>query len=102
MERVQTGAILIVTGALLFIVSLFVLLQISDLYLASLFLMFIASVMIAIGSALIKDFDRSLDDVPDACYYCKGTGKIAGEEGDDDATCPRCSGSGLARTDDYE
>ncbi|MGY5876309.1 MAG: hypothetical protein RTU30_11235 [Candidatus Thorarchaeota archaeon] len=102
MERVQTGAILIIIGALLFVVSLFVLLQISDLYLASLFLMFLSSVMIGIGSAIIKGFDRSLDGVPDECYYCKGTGKIDEDEGDDSATCPRCGGSGLARADDYD
>lgn len=98
MDRMRTGIILAVLGVLLFLVSLYILWNIEFLYLISLVMMFIAVVLIGLGSALVKGFDRSIDVEIDACYYCEGTGKIKGVEGSE--TCPRCGGTGLARSDD--
>ncbi|MBN2228481.1 MAG: hypothetical protein JW779_02735 [Candidatus Thorarchaeota archaeon] len=93
MERARTGPILFVAGFLLFIVSLVILLQIPSLYLLSLFSMFMAVVLIAIGAAFTKGIDKSLTQTKDDCYYCNGSGKVNGE------TCPRCGGTGLAPDD---
>lgn len=94
MERKKVGPGLILIGAVLFILSLFVLLPIPTLYLASLFLMFIAVILIGVGAAFAKGVDSSLDIPLDECYYCDGTGKK------DTEVCPRCGGSGHARPDD--
>ncbi|MGY5863559.1 MAG: hypothetical protein RTV41_03085 [Candidatus Thorarchaeota archaeon] len=94
MERRKVGPGLIVIGIILFILSLLVILPIIPLYLASLFMMFVAVVLIGVGAAFAKGVDSNLDIPRDECYYCKGTGKKAEE------VCPRCGGSGLARPDD--
>lgn len=94
MERRKVGPGLIVIGILLFIVSLFIILPNPIFYLASLFAMFVAVVLIGVGAAFAKGVDSSLDIPSDECYYCKGSGKK------DDEVCPRCGGSGLARPDD--
>lgn len=94
MERFQLGLIFILSGSLLFVISLLMLLMIQSLYLLSLFIMFLSVVGIAVGFAYAKGVDKSLDVPSDDCYYCKGTGMINGE------TCPRCGGTGLARSDD--
>ncbi len=94
MERKNVGPGLILIGAVLFVLSLFVLLPIPTLYLASLFLMFIAVILISVGAAFAKGVDSSLDIPLDECYYCDGTGKK------DTEVCPRCGGSGHARPDD--
>ena len=100
MERKQIGLLSIIIGVILFILGLFVLLPIEDFYLLSLFILFIACVLIALGSALIKGIDVSLETPSGDCYYCKGTGMIKGLEGEGAETCPRCGGTGLARADD--
>ncbi len=94
MERKKVGPGLIVIGLILFIVTLFVILPIPAFYLASLFIMFIAVVLIGVGAAFAKGVDSSLDIPSDECYYCQGSGKK------DTEVCPRCGGSGLARPDD--
>jgi hypothetical protein len=94
MERKKVGPGLILIGTVLFILSLFVILPIPTLYLASLFLMFIAVILIGVGAAFAKGVDSSLDIPLDECYYCDGTGKKGIE------VCPRCGGSGHARPDD--
>lgn len=94
MRRFHFGLIFILSGSCFFVISLIVLLLVPVLYLLSLFIMFISVVEIAVGFAYAKGVERSLDIPSDDCYYCKGTGKINSE------TCPRCGGTGLARTDD--
>jgi len=54
--------------------------------------------MIGIGSAIVKGIEVSLDIPEGECYYCNGSGKIGKSE--EQETCPRCGGSGLARSDD--
>ena len=94
MERRKVGPGLIVIGIILFILALLVILPMPPLYLASLFMMFVAVVLIGVGAAFAKGVDGNLDLPHDECYYCRGTGKKAEE------VCPRCGGSGLARPDD--
>ena len=94
MERKKVGPGLIFIGVILFVVSLFLILPIPTLYLASLFIMFIAVVLIGVGTAFAKGVDSSLDIPSDDCYYCQGSGKK------DTEICPRCGGSGMARPDD--
>ena len=92
MERKKVGPGLILIGAVLFVLSLLVLLP--TLYLASLFMMFIAVILIGVGAAFAKGVDSSLDIPPEECYYCEGSGKK------DTEVCPRCGGTGHARPDD--
>ncbi|MHA2026579.1 MAG: hypothetical protein ACW98U_11835 [Candidatus Thorarchaeota archaeon] len=94
MDRRKFGPGFVVIGVVLFVSSLFVILPMPTLYLTSLFLMFVAVVLIGVGAAFVKDVDRNLDVPRDECYYCQGTGRKAEE------VCPRCGGSGLARPDD--
>ncbi len=94
MERSRLGLVLILIGAILFVISLFVLLLYNDLYLFSLFTMFLSVILIAIGFAYAKGVDSSIDYPSDDCYHCKVTGKVNSE------TCPRCGGTGIARADD--
>ena len=54
MEQSRLGIIMISIGAILFLVSLFIILLQFDYYLISLFAMFISVVMIAIGFAYTK------------------------------------------------
>ena len=100
MERKTIGLFLTIIGLFLFFLSLFYILPIPRLYLPSLFMMFLAVVMIGVGAAFARGVDSSLDVPSDDCYYCKGTGKI--KSGEEFETCPRCGGSGLARPDDSE
>ena len=94
MERARLGLSLIVLGSIIFVVSLFVLLLQFNFYLVSLFMMFIAIILIAIGFAYAKGVDSSIDIPKTECYHCNGTGLV------DADTCPRCGGTGLAREDD--
>ena len=94
MERSRLGLVFILVGVILFVISFFVLLSFNDLYLHSLFAMFLSVVLIAIGFAYAKGVDSSIDYPSDDCYHCKGTGKVNTE------TCPRCGGTGIAREDD--
>lgn len=94
MERSRLGLVFILVGVILFVISFFVLLSFTDLYLHSLFAMFLSVVSIAIGFAYAKGVDSSIDYPSDDCYHCKGTGKVNTE------TCPRCGGTGIAREDD--
>ena len=98
MDRMRIGIILAILGVLIFFSSLYILWNYEFLYLASLLMMFSAVVLIGLGSALAKGFDRSIDVEMVLCYYCEGTGKIKGVE--EPETCPRCGGTGLARPDD--
>ena len=98
MERKQRGILLTAIGIILFLISFFLLLPIGVLYIISLVFMFIAVVLIGLGSAMALGFDRSLDVTPQTCYYCNGNGEIAGIDGEE--TCPRCGGTGLAREND--
>ena len=98
MDRLRTGIIFAILGVVIFFVSLYILWSFEPLYLISLIMMFSAVVLIGLGSALAKGFDRSIDVESDLCYYCEGTGKIKGVEGPE--TCPRCGGTGFARPDD--
>ena len=94
MERSRLGLVFMLLGAILFVISFFVLLSYTDLYLLSLFIMFLSVILIAIGFAYAKGVDSSIDYPTDDCYHCKGSGKVNTE------TCPRCGGTGLARADD--
>lgn len=94
MERSRLGLVFILLGAILFVISFFVLLSYTDLYLLSLFIMFLSVILIAIGFAYAKGVDSSIDYSTNDCYHCKGSGKVNTE------TCPRCGGTGIARLDD--
>lgn len=98
MDRKQRGLILIAIGFVLFAVSLIMLLYFGDLYLIALFIMFASVVFIGLGTALAKGIDASIEIPKDECYYCNGSGKVDYEG--ELTTCPRCGGTGLARTDD--
>ena len=76
---------------------MFLLLPFVDFYLLSLVLMFIGVIMIGIGGAVLKDFDKSLDLPPEECYYCNGTGSTDGTDGS--VTCARCGGTGIFSAD---
>ncbi len=95
MERKQNAGLITVFGVILFLFSFFFVLQIPELYILSLVLMFVGVIMIGIGGAILKGFDKSLDEPVEQCYYCKGTGSDS--EG---GICPRCGGTGFARQDD--
>ncbi|OLS30852.1 MAG: Chaperone protein DnaJ [Candidatus Thorarchaeota archaeon AB_25] len=100
MDRKRIGLLLVIIGFVQFFITLFFILPIPYLYLASLFMMFLAVVIIGVGAAFARGVDSSLDVPSDDCYYCKGTGKI--KSGEEFETCPRCGGSGLARPDDSD
>lgn len=95
MERRQKAGVITILGLLLFLFSFIFILQIPELYLLSLVIMFIGVIMIGIGGAILKGFDKSLDEPTEECYYCRGTG-IA----DDGITCARCGGTGLTPPDE--
>jgi membrane protein implicated in regulation of membrane protease activity len=98
MDRKTIGLLLTIFGIILFFVTLFFILPLPDLYIISLFVMFVAVVLVGIGAAFARGVESSLDIPKDDCYYCEGTGKIM--TGDVIDTCPRCGGTGLARPDD--
>ncbi|TFH06839.1 MAG: hypothetical protein E4H14_09875 [Candidatus Thorarchaeota archaeon] len=62
MEQSRLGLVLIVMGAILFFISLFIILLQFDIYLVSLLAMFISVVLIAIGFAYTKSHDNSIDN----------------------------------------
>ncbi len=98
MTKRTRGLILAGLGVMLFVAAILALLYVQGLYLASLLMLFVSVVLIGVGTAFIKGVDGSMDLPSDDCYYCKGTGMIAGIDGNE--TCPRCAGTGLARADD--
>ncbi len=98
MEQQKTTIILVLLGITLFLGSMFFILPVPEFYLISLLIMFGGVILIGIGGALLKGFDASLEIPSDDCYYCKGSGKVKQDDGFD--TCPRCSGTGLARPED--
>jgi hypothetical protein len=98
MERRRRGLLLATIGVLLFVISLVLLLFFADLYLIALLIMFVGVILIGMGTALAKEIDASIELPSDDCYYCKGTGKVG--SGDEEETCPRCGGTGIARQDD--
>jgi ribosomal protein S27AE len=98
MERKKRGLLFVVAGVLIFAGSLILLLYFADLYFIALVSLFIGVVLIGMGTALAKEIDASIEVPRDECYYCRGTGKIRSE--DEEETCPRCGGTGLARQDD--
>ncbi|MDH4214876.1 MAG: hypothetical protein OEV85_13240 [Candidatus Thorarchaeota archaeon] len=91
MEKSRFGFGLGLIGASVFLISLILLLPMSGIYyLPSLLGMFVGTVMIAIGVAIAKGADSSLEPRKEDCYYCQGSGKVNRE------TCPRCGGTGIA------
>ena len=98
MDRKNIGMLLSAVGVILFFSSLLFVLPIPGFYIISLFLMFLAVVLIGVGAAFARGVDKSLDVPKENCYYCEGTGKI--KSGTEFSTCPRCGGTGLARPDD--
>ncbi|MGV9169851.1 MAG: hypothetical protein ACOC38_07930 [Promethearchaeia archaeon] len=66
---------------------------IESLYLHALTLMFVSAVMIGIGAAVARGFDKPLDIDSSQCYYCDGIGTIKTDVGTE--TCPRCGGTGI-------
>jgi hypothetical protein len=94
MKRSIIGLMFDLIGAFLFLVSLFILLPLSDsYYVLSLFGMFAGTIFIAIGVAISKEAGKSLEQASEDCYYCKGSGKVNHE------TCPRCGGTGFPPAD---
>jgi hypothetical protein len=100
MERQTIGILLAIFGVALCLGTLFFILPIPGMYIISLFMMFLAVVLVGVGAAFARGADKSLDVPSDDCYYCKGTGKV--KSGEEFSTCPRCGGTGLARPDDAE
>jgi hypothetical protein len=98
MDRLKIGVILVIMGVLTFFLSIYILWNVEFLYLVALLMMFSAVVLIGLGSALAKGFDKSIEVELVSCYYCNGTGKIEGVDGPE--ICPRCGGTGLGRSDD--
>ncbi len=95
MERSKIGFGLGSIGVLVFLVSLFILLPLSELYyVPSLFGMFAGIVLIAIGVAVSKGAGKSMEVQRKDCYYCRGSGSVSGE------TCPRCGGTGITPEDE--
>ncbi len=94
MNRNERAGLITICGATLFLISFFYILQIPEFYLLSLVLMFIAVIMIGIGGAVLKGFDKQLDEPEEPCYYCKGTGTST-----DGMSCPRCGGTGITNHD---
>ena len=97
MERKQRAGLITILGIVIFLGSMFLLLPIVDFYLLALILMFVGVIMIGIGSAMLKDLDKSLDQPAEECYYCKGTGKTDAPDGS--VTCARCGGTGIFSPD---
>ncbi|MHA2425029.1 MAG: hypothetical protein ACXAEF_09595 [Candidatus Thorarchaeota archaeon] len=91
MERKQRAGILAIVGIILFLASMILILPIVDFYLLALILMFIGIVLIGVGGAMLKGFDKELDHPDQECYYCSGTGKAE----DGDSVCSRCGGTGV-------
>ena len=90
MERLKIGFGLALVGAIVFLISLFLVLPLSELYyVPSLLGMFAGIVLIAIGVAVSKGVDKSMEVVRKDCYYCKGSGSVGSE------ICPRCGGTGI-------
>ncbi|RDE17210.1 MAG: hypothetical protein C4K48_00330 [Candidatus Thorarchaeota archaeon] len=95
MERLKIGFGLGFIGVLVFLVSLFIVLPLSELYyVPSLLGMFAGVVLIALGVAVSKGVDKSMEVQRKGCYYCKGSGSVGGE------TCPRCGGTGITPEDE--
>ncbi len=94
MERKRKGFTFAIFGILLFLISLVLLLQIPDFYIGSLVIMFIAVVLIGLGSALAKGYDIKLETTTAECYFCNGSGKIKDKANSE--VCPRCGGTGKA------
>jgi hypothetical protein len=85
-------------GVFVLVSSILILLPVPELYLLSLICMFVGVVLIGVGGAMVKEYDNNLDAPDKDCYYCNGMGRIEGPDGFE--TCPRCGGTGLARSDD--
>ncbi|MHA2379152.1 MAG: hypothetical protein ACXADS_07735 [Candidatus Thorarchaeota archaeon] len=98
MDRKKRGLVLAACGIALLVLSFFILLSYADLYLASLALMFVSVVLIGLGTALARGIDSNIEEPRDECYFCSGTGRT--KSGEETETCPRCGGTGLARSDD--
>ena len=100
MERQTIGILLAIVGVVLCLGTLFFVLPMPGMYIISLFMMFVAVVLVGVGAAFARNAEKSLEVPSDDCYYCKGTGKV--KSGEEFGTCPRCGGTGLARPDDAE
>ncbi|MCF2137955.1 MAG: hypothetical protein K9W43_12045 [Candidatus Thorarchaeota archaeon] len=94
-ERTKKGLMLAIAGALLFVFSFFLVLPVETLYIAALFLLFVAVILIGVGGALALGFDRSIDIPSEACYFCNGTGMVDAPDGGR-MPCPRCGGTGIS------
>lgn len=62
MERSRLGQVLILLGAILFVISLFIILPVFYLYLISLLTMFLSVVLIAVGFAFTRHNDGTSED----------------------------------------
>ncbi len=100
MEKEQIGYFLAVIGAILFLVGLFCVLPLPDLYVLALLTMFVGAILVGSGWAIANDIGRGLDTPSDVCYYCNGSGRIRATPDGSIEPCPRCGGSGLARPED--
>ncbi|TFG10846.1 hypothetical protein EU538_00650 [Candidatus Thorarchaeota archaeon] len=98
MNRRSKGMFLSLAGVFVLVSSILILLPVPELYLLSLICMFVGVVLIGVGGAMVKEYDNNLDEPDEDCYYCNGMGRIEGPDGFE--TCPRCGGTGLARSDD--
>ncbi len=94
MNKNQKSILLASVGTLLFIIALFWLLPIEGLYLLALLTMFAGVILIGVGTALAKGFDRTIETPAEDCYFCGGTGIVDSPEGK--RPCPRCGGTGIA------
>ncbi|MHA1771918.1 MAG: hypothetical protein ACTSYL_03640 [Candidatus Thorarchaeota archaeon] len=94
-ERTKNGLMLAIVGTIIFVIAFFFVLPIEDLYIAALFLLFVAVILIGVGGALALGFDKSIEIPSEACYFCKGTGMVDSPTGGR-MPCPRCGGTGIS------
>ena len=80
MERNQRALIYLIVGIILFLVAMFLILPIPEFYIAALILMFVGVILFGIGGAMLKGFDKSLDQPAEECYYCRGSGSTDGPD----------------------
>ncbi|MCK5150932.1 MAG: hypothetical protein KAQ65_03785 [Candidatus Thorarchaeota archaeon] len=97
MDRKQRAGIYTIVGIVLFLASMLFILPIPEFYLLALILMFIGIVLIGVGGAMLKGFDKALYHPEEECYYCGGKGKKDGPDGE--VICSRCGGTGKTPPD---
>ncbi len=95
MDRTKKGLVSAIIGTILFLTSFFLILPYEEFYIPALVIMFVGVIMIGVGGALAKGFDKSIEIPSEECYFCGGTGMVDAPDGGR-KHCPRCGGTGIA------